>query len=307
MPRAAHKDVDVTIGPMLNFTCDLISPTVSARSKEGKARGKIETKMACPTCYGNTTTSLAKQQYVCENYPDHGPFQQGELAKAVVNPDGSLTTLGLAKEVDAARKLTVADESPTGELKIDFTPHAADDVFASTYPGPLSWIVRPPKKSGKAAFESAVAIAAESGRIDVPDGDPICLIGSIVLDGKKRWLRLDRWGNQLVFRELYRPDELKTGLEMNTDEPDPRLAMARQFIATFSAPFNADQLIDASNARLQTWVGERLGDGWTVDATLTDDGLIVPKKETSVDELLSMMEAVVNNQKDNNQKDKVAA
>lgn len=286
--RAAHSNVIISVGPLVEFTCDLLSPVVKSSTKAGKAAGLVETKNACPTCYTNDETSLVHTRYVCEDHPDHGPFEAGEVAKALV-VDESVAAVGTSAEIDAVRK-----DTPMAPGVVNFTAHPADDVLNSTMPGELSWVVRP-KREADPAFQVLLSMTTNSGRIELgehPAGSAV-LLGEIVLSKKQRLVRVERWGEQLVIREVVRPSQLKEGLDVNDAPPDPRLLETGQkFLATFMVDFDGDNYADTTNDRLREFGVARMGGEQNVIAMATSVGG-EGQKEASVDDLLAGLEALV--------------
>lgn len=283
--RAADKDIIITLGPQLSVKGDLVSPKQSKTSKAGKAAGNVQTRNACPTCHEGGETSFVNKRYICEDYDDHGPFEEGDLAKALVT-DTAVTTVATKEELAEARKVT--DGAP-GVIRL--TAHPADEVLSSTLNGDLCWVVRPGDDDvTEASFQILLAMIGHGGHIDLGDGSPgAVLLAEAVIVRKSRLVRLDRWGDQLVVQELVRPADLKEGLALNDTPPDPRLVDGgRRFVETFTVEFDPSNYVDTTNDRLRELMGDA-GDMLAKVTHLND----VPEKTTTVDDLLAQLQVMV--------------
>lgn len=250
-PRPYRSGINVQFG-LLSFTVDLIAPTKT------EAKGPRFTN-ACPDCYAADNEAEAvpvSLHYVCPD--DHGPFEAGQLLKAV-KADGELQVVGTKADVETTKSSSGMTEEELEKRKrsLPLTPHAATDVAGSTFVGEKSYVLRCANNDD--AYRVFLNLVDENGLITTDDGQAI-LLGEVLLETKPKLVRLERWGDQLVLRELLRPDAVKEGLNINTDGTanEDYVSLARQLVGEMVEPFNPDEYADVTRRRMEEFVAARL-------------------------------------------------
>lgn len=285
--RPYRSGITVSLG-MLNFPVDLLTPA-KAESKGPKLSN------VCPTCFEDDPDAEASPvavQYTCGD--DHGPFESGQLLKAMKDPgSGELRVVGSGDEVNAAKTGGMSEEErEVAKKRCELVPFRSDEVLATTFVGEKSYVLRP--AGMEEIYRVLLNLVDENGRCQHPDEGDVIFVGEVLLEKYPKLVRLERWRDQLVLREILRPGAVKEGLEVNeTDEArDDYLSTAQAFISMLMNPesgehvFNPDNYADAARARLDEFVAARL-EGEDADV------ITLPTREMSAPSEADAMMAVL--------------
>lgn len=206
------------------------------RTNSGKA---AETKMVCPL--HPDQPHGVKQRYACELAPTGATFWPADCLKGIPGADGKLAVV----QADAVKEARIS-ELP--ERTLDLTSHPYDAT--TTFPQGLAYVFNP---DGQQQFYNILLqLVDEQGVVQTESG-PRMLVGLVTFrKGSESFVRVERWGSQLVLRELVRPEEVDEFVTLEGSVDTKNLDMARQLIDAYAEDFDAE----AYKSR----VGERIAE-----------------------------------------------
>jgi non-homologous end joining protein Ku len=201
-------DFDISLMP-INLTGRLVPMRRTGSSKD------TALVSICPQCELPTGVD---QQYFCQAAEHHGPFKQGELAKA---KDINKTLVKVGKDdVKTAKTSTL----PLNYLEL--AVYNAAQVEAATYPGSNAYIFYP--KHVNAQYGVMVEVV----------GNPeFAFIGTVNLKHHETLVRLSRWEDFIVIQQLLYPEDLNETTETPVTYTDEFLATMLQFTEQQLKPF----------------------------------------------------------------------
>lgn len=229
LKKSYVNNVTISLG-LLSVTGNIYSPTkVNAKKDE-------QFKMACPL--HPDTPHGVKQRYVCEQEHDN-IFEPSDCLSARV--DGDKWTIVNKDDIAAAK---ASDLEPR---KLELTAHPYDPMTTFASGGAHVFL---PSEVDSGVYAAFLELVDERGVVETDDG-PQMLCGIVSLrKGSETFERLERWGDQLVLRELVRPQDVDEFQKIDTDVSVKELDMARQLIATLSEEFDADRYKSSIRERI---------------------------------------------------------
>lgn len=242
--KAYVKDVTLSFG-QLSVVGSVFTP------KKALANADEQFKMACPLHPDDPHG--VKQRYVCADDPGDS-FEPSACLKARVVDEQYVIV-----DAEAAKAAKKSDLEPK---HLALTPHPYDPMttFASG-----SAYVFTPADLASGVYAALLELVDERGVIDTADG-PRMLVGLVALrSGTEMFARLERWGSQLIIRELIRPSDVDNFESIDTDVSTKVLDMARELVAVTTEEFSPDTYRSTIRERIVALAGEG-GDGTVPEA-----------------------------------------
>lgn len=179
--RALIGNVNVELfGSLFSFPVDVVPERHAYKSLEAVTT-------ICPAC--DTPTRL-HQRSLCLANPEHGPYRDTEVAKAL-DIEGQL-----ARITTEQREALTAPDIEERQLKVRYVPAAGLD--AVTMPGEALYRLRPKRPSAAYSLLRTLIVT----RTDV------AMVGELVVKGGQKLYRLIVWRGQVMAQERIRPDAL---------------------------------------------------------------------------------------------------
>lgn len=218
-PKRYLKDVTLSFG-LLSMTGSLFTP------KRANAAKEESFKMACPL--HPETPHGVKQRYVCEEAPDDEAFLPSDCLKARDTSDGLV--------IVPAEAVAAAKESDLPERTLELRAHPYEP--ASTFASGSAYIFQP--DVAHQFYATLMEMVDEQGMI-VTESGPKMLVGLVAYrKGTESFVRVERWGRQLVLRELIRPEDISQFEPIEVSVETKLLDMARQLVDVQAEPFNPE-------------------------------------------------------------------
>jgi non-homologous end joining protein Ku len=272
--RATESDVVVDFG--------VLSMTVSLYTGESTVeKNAVKMRNCCPECYdsGKGDAVGVGVRYHCEH--GHGPFETSDVIKGTEGDGDILTIVGTSSEVKEQRAESVELEKKHVELEF----MSADEVLENFYPADKTWVAQP--KKTQPLFSALMEILGDDGVVRLDDGREVVAVGQIRMRDSEHVVRLSKWGDQLVFQKLYRPEDCKVfPTPMTSEVSEKNVTMIKSLIGTMVTEFDPETYSDQARRRLVAWKTAR-STGVTVN--------VAPKKASKDPnaDLEAMLEAAL--------------
>lgn len=257
--RSAYKNITFSLG-IATTIGDLVSPT------ESYARKQDALVSICPEC---AEPHKVSQFYRCNEDEAHGPFTVGDLAKAKETDEGFVRLS--AAQVEAAR----TSELPKNYL--DLRVHNRAEVQSKTVPSGNSYVFRPTSQ------ERLVGLVVDF----LKNNQDYVLMGVVNIRNSDKLMQLSVGMNdQLMFRELTWPEDLRS-FEDPSYDLDPALRTSAETIIVSSVTeFNPDEYKKQARDRMNRLV-EMVAQG-------DEPAVVTPKaKKDDGDDLDAMLRASI--------------
>lgn len=223
------KGLRVTLG-LLSTVGDVLNV------KKPNAGAEAKSKYACPL--HPDTPHGVEQRYICSENPDEEPFTPGECLKGKETPDGFVI---LNQEELAKARLSAL---PAKTLELRAHPYASDETFASGG----AYIFQP--ESADDFYSTLLLLVDEKGVVETESG-PQMIVGLVALrSNSEAFVRVERWGDQLVLRELIRPEDLDTFEPLEVSVESKMLDMAKMLLDAQSEEFDPETYKSAIRERI---------------------------------------------------------
>lgn len=254
----------------LNLQFGLLSMTGSVLSpKRANAAGAEAFKMACPL-HPETPHGI-KQRYVCEENLDGDVFEQSDCLKAKVTDDGWVL-------VDAAAAAAVK-QSPLPEKTLELRSHPYEP--SSTFASGAAYIFQPDVP--QQFYATLLQLVNEQGVVTTESG-PKMLVGLVAFrKGNETFVRIERWGDQLVLRELVRPEDVDQFAPIDASVDTKLLDMARQLIDAQAEDFDPEAYKASVRDRIATLVEQSKNGEVDVEA-------LKPQSQAKVMDMAALLE-----------------
>lgn len=275
--RASEADVNVSIG--------LLTMQVNFYTGENTSeKAKVKFRNCCPECYsaaqGTGEAVTLGSRYMCEN--GHGPFETSEVLKGAEEDGGVITIVGTSDEVKEERTEATVLEKKQVDLEFMLT----EEVLENFYPADKVWVVQP--KKAQPLFSALMAIMNDDGTIELPDGRNVVAVGQVRMRDSEHVVRLSKWGDQMAFQKLFRPEDCKVfPSPIVADVSDKNMEMIKTLIGVQLVDFNPETYTNQARDRLIAWKNAR-STGVTINIS-------TPKKADKDPDadLTAMLEAAV--------------
>jgi hypothetical protein len=258
----------------LNLTFGLLSVNgnvLNVRKPNVKAEESF--KMICPL--HPSTPHLVSQRYVCADGIDPEPFLPGDCLKGRPTDDGYVVV-----DADEAKAIRTSDIPPK-TLDLAAHPYEPSSTFASGG----AYVFAP--ESANQFYSTLLLLVDEQGVVETESG-PKMLVGLVAYKkGSETFVRLERWGKQLVLRELIRPQDVDEFQPTEGTVDTKVLDMARQLIDAQAEDFDPDAYRAKVRDRIAALV-EQAADGQVDVKALT-----AAPRESIEDLLMKSLEAAV--------------
>ena len=213
------KGLNLSFG-LLSMSGSVISP------KRSNAALEESFKMVCPR--HPEDPHGVKQRYVCTNEQDEVGFLPSECLKGKETDDGLVL---VTNEAIAAVRLS---DLPEKTLELRAHPYEASSTFASG----SAYIFQP--DIPQPFYATLMQLVDEQGVVSTENG-PKMLVGLVSYrKGSEAFVRVERWGDQLILRELVRPEDVDLFQPVDASVDTKLLDMARQLIDAQAEPFDPD-------------------------------------------------------------------
>lgn len=217
--RPYLKGLNLSFG-LLSMTGNVITVKRTGADKE------VQGKMVCPL--HPETPHGVKQKYACENDVDGETFLPGACLKGK-EVDGNLVLLDGDAFVDAR-----TSDLPEKTLDLQAHPYEPSTTFAQGN----AYVFAP---DGQHQFYSVLMqLIDEQGVVQTESG-PKMLVGLLSFrKGNESFVRLERWGGQIVLRELLRPEDVDQFPTLDGTVDTKHIDLARQLIDAQSEEFDPE-------------------------------------------------------------------
>lgn len=231
-------------------------------------------KLACPLDGHQAEPHAVSQRYVCAEQPDNGEsFTSGDCLKRREAADG--TSVIVSSEAVQKVKL-----SPLPERTLELRAHPYDPslVFAAG----SAYVFEPEAAS---QFYLVLRERLDDQGIIQTDAGPRMLIGMVAYKkGSESFVRLERWGDQIVIRDLVRPEDVDD-FEKVDGSLDTKLAdLFGQLVEAQTEDFEAETYRSSVVDRVNALVEQAKNGEVEIDA-------LAPKPVENVQDLTAMLEA----------------
>lgn len=212
----------------LNVTFGLLSMKGNVLTvKKANSNKSEEFKMVCPL--HPETPHGVKQCYVCINDTAGETFLPGECLKGREEGDDLILV-----PKDAIADARQGGDLPAKTLELRAHPFDPSATFASG----SAYVFQP--EAASQFYATLLALMDTDGVIQTESG-PKVLVGLVSLrKGSETFMQLDRWGDQLVLRELVRPEDVDSFEPVDAVADTKLLNMARQLIDATAEEFDPE-------------------------------------------------------------------
>lgn len=205
---------------LLSMTGSVFSPKVANAATGEKF------SMVCPLHPADPHG--VKQRYVCINDQDGNSFVPGDCLKGKETDDGMVIV-----SADAVKAVRTSD---LPEKTLDLRAHPY--TVASTFANGSAYIFQPDVP--QAFYATLMELVDEQGVVTTESG-PKMLVGLVSFrKGIETFVRVERWDDQIVLRELIRPEDVDQFPAVDASVDTKLLDMARQLIDAQAEPFDPD-------------------------------------------------------------------
>lgn len=212
-----------------------------------------------------------KQVYVDKENTGGTQYTMGELSRAILNEDGSLTMI--SKDAIAAAK-----ECDIAENTIAVTVHPAEQINSSLFPSDdNAYVFEPADKDPVNVQWYSLLYAAVVGNPDK------AFVGSANVRNNEGLYRLTIWRDRLVLQRMLYPEEVNDHAALDVDPIDESIAakFATQ-LNKLTTDFDATEYRDTQKERLAA-----------VAKVFTDGGdiTVVPKSKKADFDIMDALDA----------------
>lgn len=228
-PKVYLKDFTISTG-LLSVRGNIFTPS------KPNAKAAESFKMACPLHPG--TPHGVKQKYACINDPEGSTVDPGDCLSARVVDDKFV----LVSKDD--KKSAKKSDLEKGRLDLRAHPYSESTTFALGN----AYVFQP---AGAEKFYATLLEAVDAAGVVQTDDGPIMLVGMVAFrEGTESFVRLERWGNQLVIRELLRPEDVQAFPNLDSSVDTKDLNVFRMLMAATSEEFDPTDYKSAARERI---------------------------------------------------------
>lgn len=211
----------------LNLSFGLLSMTGNVMTVKKANSAKEENfKMVCPL-HADDPHGV-KQRYACEHEPDGETFLPGECLKGRETDDGMVIV-----SAEAAKSVR---ESDLPEKTLDLRAHPYEP--ATTFAFGNAYVFVP--DAAHQFYSVLLQLIDEQGVIQTESGAKM-LVGLVSFrKGSESFVRAERWGSQIVLRELLRPEDVDQFPTLDGTVDTKHIDLARQLIDAQSEDFDPE-------------------------------------------------------------------
>lgn len=217
--RPFVKGLNLSFG-LLSLSGDVLPPKRSGIAKEESF------KMVCP--HHPDTPHLVSQRYVCAEGLEPEPVLPSDCLKG--------------REVDDA--IILVDKDAVKEVRLATVPEKTLDLAAhpydptTTFASGNAYVFQP--DAANQFYSALLLLVDEQGVVETESG-PKMLVGLVAFrKNSETFVRLERWGKQLVLRELVRPEDVDTFEPLDGTVDTKVVDMARQLVDAQSDEFDPE-------------------------------------------------------------------
>lgn len=197
-------------------------------------------KYACPA-HPDTPHGVS-QKYVCAEGLDDELYSTGDLLKSK-DTDGGLVIV-TAEDVAAVK----ASSLPEKTLSLQAHPYSPMATFASGG----AYIFQP--ASADEFYSTLLLLVDENGVVETESGAQMIVGLTSFRKNTESFVRVERWGDQLVLRELVRPEDIDTFEPLEVSVESKMLDMAKMLLDAQSEEFDPETYKSAVRERIAALV-----------------------------------------------------
>lgn len=219
MPKPYVKGLTITSG-LLSMSGNVFTP------KRPNAAATESFNLACPA--HTDKPHKVSQRYVCPEDDTIDPFLPAECLKGK-EVNGELKLFS-KEDIEAAKK----SDLPARTLELSFHPYDPTRTFASG----SAYIFQPETPQ---QFFATLLESLDSNGVVTTDSGPKMACGLVSLRaGTEAFVRLERWGNQLVLREMVRPEDVAEFDEVDASVDVKNINLFKQLVDATAEEFDPE-------------------------------------------------------------------
>lgn len=209
----------------LNLSFGLLSVVGDVLNvKRPNAAKDEQFKKICPLHPGDP--HLVSQRYVCADGLADDVLLPSECLKGRPVEDGF--------KIVSQDDISKAKESEIPKKTLDLAAHPYDPT--TTFASGQAFVFRP--EAANQFYSALLLLVNEQGVVETETGDKMLVGLTSFRSGSEAFVRLERWGSQLVLRELIRPEDVDSFESIDGTVETKVIDMARQVIEAQSEEFD---------------------------------------------------------------------